>query len=285
MGIVRNICCVCAQDIKGAMECLLNEIETRTNISIPVVDNDVSMANFDVVIPAISQGAIADDDIPSLLKKASHLNKTFLPVLMGNCMWKNWNLKRKFKGFEFRSPYYCLNKDNDRLRFFSQLVSLSGLEIVGDPYGRVFSVVADQDCQVIRSNEVIAELFGGQPKDITLYLGRHKLNVKCKCFDISKVLILKVDDISSDDKESIKISFFLKLIIESTANCLLYDGDAFLAKIICNQESVIQLPPGHHKLKFEHPTCKYLNRYCSINMNKSKRVVYTFPSSPQECSI
>ena len=48
-----------------------------------------------------------------------------------------------------------------------------------------------------------------------------------------------------------------------------------------------KLLPGTHKLKFQHPIHKNLNRYITvkIKVDEDMGIVYNFPYSPKVCSF
>ena len=281
----KKICCIASSDVMNEVLLLLDDIQSRIHLSIPILDETQSVVDFEVVIFVLSNGAKTDSGIAVQLKEASDLNKSFLPVIIGGNWWKNWLLKSTFKGPNFHSNYYSLHKISHMLGFCSQLISFSGATVVGDPFGRVYTFTSDQDCQIIRNHVVIAEIPGGQSQDVTLYLGTHKLKIKCNSLNVIKNVTLLVDDIETSEKEIISSRFISDVKITSSIDCSIYENNRLITNITAQEETIIHLQPGAHKLKFLHPVHKNLNRYISLKIkpDENKGIVYNCPFSPSEC--
>ena len=173
----KRISCIADIDIKPRVKVLLEEIQSRIDLTIPLLGDNDSVVEYEVVFFVLSNGASKNPCIQTLLKEASDLNKIFLPAIIGEGWFKNWLLKRKFKSVGFHSPYYYLNNVKDMLIIYTQLMSFSGSIVVGDPFGRLYTFNSDANCQIVRNNDVIAEITAGQSRDVTLYLGKHKLKI------------------------------------------------------------------------------------------------------------
>lgn len=283
----KKICCIADTDIKSKVMVLLEEIQWRINLTIPLLSDNDSVVEYEVVIFVLSNGARNNPSIQTLLKEASDLNKIFLPSIIGNGLIKNWLLKRKFAKNNFHSPYYYLNNVKDMLLFYTQLMSFSGSTVVGDPFGRVYTFYADTDCQIIRNQDVIAEISAGQSIDVTLYLGKHRLKITTTALDLTKELDLSVNDIENSEKITIDTKFIPEVTITSSIDMSIIEGKQFLAAIRENEATIIKLLPGTHKLKFQHPIHKNLNRYITvrIKVDEDIGIVYNFPYSPKVCSF
>lgn len=283
----KKICCIASSDIDQKVRELLDEIQSRIHLTIPVLVPNDSVVDYEVVISVLSDGARNDNDVLTLLKEASNLNKIFLPIIFSGSTLKNWFLKRRFKGPDLRAPYYSLNKTQNMLSFYSQLMSLSGSAVVGDPFGKVYTFLSDQDCQIIKNHDVIAEIKGGQSQNVTLYLGRHKLKIKCGSLDLTKDLTINVDNLETADDVAVNTRFIPDVKITSSMDFALYEGKEYITDVSSTQDTIIKLTPGSHKLKFQHPVHKNLNRYITIKIkvDENKGIVYDFPYSPKECSF
>ena len=281
----KKICCIADIDIKPKVMVLLEEIQSRINLTIPLLGDNDSVVEYEVVIFVLSNGAHNNPSIQTLLKEASDLNKIFLPSIIGNVLIKNWLLKRKFAKIDFHSPYYYLNNVKDMLIFYTQLMSFSGSTVVGDPFGRVYTFNADTDCQIIRNHDVIAEITAGQSRDVTLYLGKHKLKITTTALDLTKELDLSVNDIENTEKITIDTKFIPEVKITSSMDMSIIEGKQLLTDIKENKATIIKLTPG--KLKFQHPIHKNLNRYITvkIKVDEDIGIVYNFPYSPKVCSF
>ena len=283
----KKICCIADTDIKPKVMVLLEEIQSRINLTIPLLGDNDSVVEYEVVIFVLSNGAHNNPSIQTLLKEASDLNKIFLPPIIGNGLIKNLLLKRKFAKNDFHSPYYYLNNVKDMLIFYTQLMSFSGSTVVGDPFGRVYTFNADTDCQIIRNHDVIAEITAGQSRDVTLYLGKHRLKITTTALDLTKELDLSVNDIENTEKITIDTKFIPEVKIISSMDMSIIEGKQLLTDIRENEATIIKLIPGTHKLKFQHPIHKNLNRYITvkIKVDEDIGIVYNFPYSPKVCSF
>ena len=92
----KKICCIADTDIKPKVMMLLEEIQSRINLTIPLLGDNDSVVEYEVVLFVLSNGAHNNPRIQTLLKEASDLNKIFLPSIIGNGLIKNLLLKRKF---------------------------------------------------------------------------------------------------------------------------------------------------------------------------------------------
>lgn len=248
-----------------------------------MLGNNDRISDYDAVVLIVSDGTLHSETTVMRLKEALAMNLTVLPVVIGGNWWSNVWLRRKFKEYRFRSPYSFIAKESDKLGLYSQLIALSGAMIAGDPFGRIYSFLSDLDCQIIRDGEVIAEIKGGKPTDVSLYLGKHHLKIKCKEPDAVKELTISVDSIEVEEKTAISTRFMSIIRISSDINCSLYENNMLIKGIRANQDEIVYLPVGTHKLKFRHPVYSNLNRYVTVKLRPDEniRVVYTFPHTPK----
>lgn len=279
----KKICTLAASDIEEDARVLLDEIRQRIHLAIPLLASGGNVADYDVVIFVLSRAAAHDESIGSRLKEASGLNKTFIPVIFGGNPWKNLYLRFKFRDYRFRSSYYYVSRIRHKLSLFSQLVSISGAMVVGDPLGKVFSFTSDLDCRIVRDGEIIAEIKKGRPQDVTLYLGKHHLTIKCSGTDAVKEVTISVDSLEDTDKETINTRFISKVRITSSINCTLYDNNNKINAVRAHEAMVIWLTAGAHRLKFLHPVHRSLNRYVTLKLrpDEDKIVEYNFPRTPE----
>lgn len=283
----RRICCIASSDSLSDTENLLKEIRSRIKIDIPLLKSYQSVIKYDIFVFVLSKGAINNADIRRQVKEACDLNKTFLPIIIGGNWWKSWYLLHKYRWPNFHSDVYLLNNMKSIKKFYTQLMSLAGAHISGDPFGKTFVFITDKDCKIIRNQEVIAEVASNVPQDVTLFIGNHCLQLYCKEFDVIKSLNICVDTLDNEQKEVVTISFVSSIKIRASLNCSLYEEDRFISKISKNQETVIYLLSGKHKLKFLHPKHKNLNRYITIRTTagEDKGIIYDFPQKPKECNF
>jgi len=282
----KRICCITSENAQNEVKVLLDEIQSRIHLTIPILSTHESIIDYEVVIFVLSNSAINDFDLNKQLQEASGLNKIFLPIIIGGNWWKDWLLKRKYKGPDLHTGIYSLRKVSHMLSFYTQLMSFSGATIIGDPFGCVYTFRSDVDCQIIRNHDIIAEIYSGESKNVTLYLGNHKLKLQSVALDLEKDVNIHVDDIDNNEETIIEMKFIPDIKITSSIDCSIHENNEFLTYIQSGEEKILKLLPGHHKLKFQHPLHKNLNRYINvkIKVNEDKKIVYEFPKSPKECS-
>ena len=283
----KKICCIASSDSLSDTENLLKEIRSRIKVDIPLLKSYHSVMNYEIVVFVLSKGSTNNVDIRRKIKEACDLNKIFLPIIIGGNWWKSWYLLHKYRWPNFHTDVYLLNNMKSIQKFYTQLMSFSGAHISGDPFGKTFIFITDKDCKIIRNQEVIAEISSNVPQDVTLFKGKHCLQLHCKEFDVIKSLDICVDILDNEQKEVIKIRFVSSIKIRASLNCSLYEDDRFISEISNNQETVIYLLPGKHKLKFLHPIYKNLNRYITIRttVDEDKGIIYDFPKKPKECEF
>ena len=81
--------------------------------------------------------------------------------------------------------------------------------------------------------------------------------------------------------------FIPEVKIISSMDMSIIEGKQLLTDIRENEATIIKLIPGTHKLKFQHPIHKNLNRYITvkIKVDEDIGIVYNFPYSPKVCSF
>lgn len=283
----KKICCIADADIELKVLVLLDEIQSRIHLTIPILGENDTIIDYEVVIFFLSDGALKNDAIQTLLNEASGLNKIFLPTIIGKGLIKNWLLKRKFKKWDFHSQYYSINNVGDKLKLYTQLMSFSGATVVGDPFGREYTFSSDVDCQIIRNHIVIAEILAGQSKNVTFYTTKHRLNITSPALGLTKEINLSVNNIDIKEIARIDTKFVSDVKITSSMDFSIIENERFITDIKANESKIIKLTPGTHKLKFQHHVHKNLNRYITVKIkfDTDIGIVYNFPYSPKVCFI
>lgn len=70
-------------------------------------------------------------------------------------------------------------------------------------------------------------------------------------------------------------------------DCSIYDNNRLITNLTAQEEAIIHLRPGTHKVKFQHPVYRNLNGYISLKIkpDENKGIVYNCPFSPSEYSF
>ena len=104
---------------------------------------------------------------------------------------------------------------------------------------------------------------------------------------MTKELSLSVDDIDSTEKIIIDTKFIPDVKITSSMDMSIIEDKQLITDIRENESKIIKLLPSTHKLKFQHPIHKNLNRYITvkIKVDEDIGIVYNFPYSPKVCSF
>lgn len=66
----KKICCIADTDIKPKVMMLLEEIQSRINLTIPLLGDNDSVVEYEVVLFVLSNGAHNNPSIQTLLKEA-----------------------------------------------------------------------------------------------------------------------------------------------------------------------------------------------------------------------
>jgi len=154
----KIVSCICSINDTEQVQDFLNDILCRSNILVSIVDKEDAVISSDIIIYVHSSNCISDTSVLNLLTVASHVNKTFIPIILGGNTVSNTYLKSRYSGPNLRTDFLCLNSHTSYNEFYEKIYAFSGLSMTGDAYGIDVIFKVDLDCKVYKDNVCIAEL-------------------------------------------------------------------------------------------------------------------------------
>lgn len=259
--IYNTICCITSESLFKQAELLCLDIQKYLNVKVDIANTkDFPIQNFDVILYVHSQKSSQSYLADTLLKIASDLNKTFVPVIVDSSFWGDLLIEFGFRGPNLRTPFLSIRKRKDLFEMYNRIASYSGVKLVGDPVGAKYTLVSDYDCKIHRSGETIAEVKANQPTTINLYYGCHKLVAIPKVDKkIKKEFALIVDTIDCTYNYSLfvgkNVTFF------SDFDCFVYQNTRLVGSLTANKPTTISLLHCKSKIRFQVESSRLRNKY------------------------
>lgn len=228
MEKMNKVCCICSQSTIGIARDLLALVHKHTGVSVHLLSPGDSVADYEVVLYVLSKDSMKDEAVTAQLVEASHLNKTFIPVIPGGNWFSSWLMERRYKGPDLRSPILHLRKDDQMHAFMQQLASYSGTNISGDFYGAEIEISVDLECRILRDGNIIAESGHTGGLSIFLYKGTHKLTLRSTKYpELSEEIKIKVRKIPSSQKINVKLARH-RIVSKRPFDSGYYEGSLYL---------------------------------------------------------
>lgn len=259
------ISCICSYKDIDKVHDFLDDIYSRSSLSIRISDTEDSVISSDVILYVHSANCLNDETVSSFLRIAYNVNKTFIPFILGGNAITNSYLRGRYDGPNLRTDFIFLNNKENLNEFYSRLYSITGKELIGDAYGIDVIFDVDLDCKVFKNGTTVAELKADS--DVSQYI---------RCFPTAETLRF----------QSIR---YPELSIEKKFNFKKPKNDSILNIIIADIRTVddYKLSDGYYSGAFflesreGEGTCKFFDRSSYSGMWKNDKMngkgTFTFP--------
>ena len=259
--IHKTICCLTSNHLLSQAEHLCADIYRHINVQVAIATGaDFPIQNYDVILYVHSKDALSDSTVRSLLKKASDMNKIFLPVIIGGSFFGNLILRLKYNGPNLRTSFLTTRKRKHLFEVFNRIAAYSGIKLVGDPLGANCVFTTDHNCKLIRAGVTIAELKANQPTTVRLYYGSHKIIVQALADEtIRKQYSVRISSIDDEQEYSIFLGYMVSFM--SDFDCFVYQNKRLVGSILSNKFTTLSLLQGKSKIQFQIESSRIKNRY------------------------